>query len=126
MDYRQHPHRAKAAAFKEQDTNSDAYKKSCYAPRRTIRQAKCQYMIKIESYSTSSDTRRMWQGLQTITDYKEKPSHELPNDARLPEELNAFYSLFEARNTEPCMKAPAVPGDCVIPLSIADVSKIFK
>ena len=29
-------------------------------------------------------------------------------------------------NTETCMSAPAVPDDCVITLSIANVSKTFK
>jgi hypothetical protein len=68
----------------------------------------------------------MWQGLQTITDYKGKPSRELPSDVSLPDELNAFYARFEASNTESCMRAPAVPDDCVITLSISDVSKTFK
>jgi hypothetical protein len=31
--------KARAAAFKEQDTNPDTYKKSLYALRRTIKQA---------------------------------------------------------------------------------------
>jgi hypothetical protein len=51
----------------------------------------------------------MWQGLQTITDYKGKSNRELPSDASLPDELNAFYALFEANNTEACMRASAVP-----------------
>ena len=50
--------KGRAAAFKERDSNPEAYKKSCYALRRTIKQAKRQYMTKIESYYTSSDTRR--------------------------------------------------------------------
>ena len=62
--------------------------------------------------------------MQTITDYKGKPSCELPSDANLPDELNAFYTLFEA-NTEPCMRASAVPDDCVITLSVAGVSETF-
>ena len=33
---------------------------------------------------------------------------------------------FKANNTETCMRAPAVPDDCVITLSAADVSKTFK
>jgi hypothetical protein len=36
----------------------------------------------------------------------------------LPDELNYFYARFEAGN--------AVPDDCVITLSAADVSKTFK
>jgi hypothetical protein len=38
----------------------------------------------------------MWQGLQTITDYKGKLSQELPSDVILPDKLNAFYACFEA------------------------------
>ena len=39
-------------------------------------------------------------------------------------ELNAFYARFEASNTEACMRASAILDDCVIPLSVADVSKV--
>jgi hypothetical protein len=42
--------KARAAAFKQQDT----YKKSRYALRRTIKQAKRQHRSKIESYYTGS------------------------------------------------------------------------
>jgi hypothetical protein len=59
-------------------------------------------------------------------DYKGKRSCELLSDASLPEELNTFYACFEASNTEACMRAPAVIDDCVITLSVADVSKTFK
>ena len=45
--------KARAAAFKERVTDLGAYKKSRYALRRTIKQAKCQYRIKIESYYTA-------------------------------------------------------------------------
>ena len=68
----------------------------------------------------------MWQGLKTITDYKEKPSHELPSEASQPDGLNAFYARFEASKTEACMRAPAVPDNCVITRLVADVSKTFK
>ena len=78
------------------------------------------------SYYPGSDVRRMWQGLQTITDYKEKHSQELPSDTSLPDEVNNFYARFEASNTEACMSASAVPDNCVITLSAADVSKTFK
>ena len=68
----------------------------------------------------------MWQGLQMITDYIRKPSHELPSDAKLPDELNAFYTRFEASNTEARMRALAFQDDSVITISVSDVSKIFK
>ena len=86
------------------------------------KQAKCQYRIIIKSYYTGSDARRLWQGLQTITEYKGKSSHELPSDTSLPDELNYFYARFKASNNEVCMRPLALPDDCVITLSVADVS----
>ena len=68
----------------------------------------------------------MWQGLQTITDYKGKHSRELPSDTSLPDELNHYYARLEAINTTACMRASAVLDDCVITLSVADVSKTLK
>ena len=83
----------------------------------------CQYRTKIESYYTGSDTRWMWQSLQTITDYEGMHSPELPSDRSLPDELNYFYARFEASNTETLMRESAVPDDSVITLS---VTKTFK
>jgi hypothetical protein len=51
--------KARAAAFKVQDSNPEAYKKSCYAHRRTIKQAKHQYRAKIELHYTGSEARLM-------------------------------------------------------------------
>ena len=55
--------KGRAATFKVRDSNPEAYKNSCYALRRTIKQAKRQYRDKIESYYTGSDAHLMWQGL---------------------------------------------------------------
>ena len=68
----------------------------------------------------------MWQGLKNITDNKGKPRRELHSDVSLPDELNAFYTRFEANNTEACTRSPAVLDDCVKTLSVADVNKTFK
>jgi hypothetical protein len=68
----------------------------------------------------------MWQGLQTITDYKGKHSRELPSDTGLPDKLNNFYARVEASNNETCMRASAILDDCAITLSAAAVSKTFK
>jgi hypothetical protein len=101
-------------------------RKSRYALRRTIKQAKRQYRAKIESCYTGTDARLVWQGLQIITDCKGKHSRVLPSDTSLSEELNHFYARFEASNTEACMRTSAVPDDCVITLSVANVSKTFS
>ena len=61
-----------------------------------------------------------------MADYKGKHNRELPSDTSLPVELNRLFSRFEASNTETCMRASAVPEDCVITLSAANVSKTFK
>ena len=82
--------------------------------------------LRLNHTTPAPDARRLWQGLQTITDYKGKHSHELPSDTSLPDKLNHFYARFEASNTEACMRASAVPDDCVITHSVADVSKTFK
>ena len=42
--------KARAATFKEWDSNLEAYKKSHYALRGNIKQAKRQYRTEIESY----------------------------------------------------------------------------
>ena len=89
--------KARAAAFKERDTNLDAYKKSRYALRQTVKQAKRQNRIKIESYYTGYNVSRMWQGLKTITDYKGKPRRELLSDASLPDKLNAFFCSLRGK-----------------------------
>ena len=47
--------KARAATFKEWDSNPEADKKSHYALRRTIKQAKREYRNKIGSYYTGSD-----------------------------------------------------------------------
>ena len=44
----------------------------------------------------------------------------------VPDEVNYFHARFEASNTEACMRASAVLDDCVISLSVSDVSKTFK
>ena len=51
--------KARAATFKERDTNTDDFKKSRYALRRTIKQAKRQYRTNIESYYTGSYAQQL-------------------------------------------------------------------
>ena len=82
--------KGRAAAFKERDSNTEAYEESRYALRQTIKLAKGQCRTKIESYYTGSDL----EGFQTITHDKEKHSRELPSDTSLPDELIHFYARF--------------------------------
>ena len=66
------------------------YKQCPYSLRKSIKQAKRQYRDKVESQFNGSNTRRMWQGLQTITDYKKKTSPDL-----FPDKSNNFFAHFE-------------------------------
>ncbi|KAI3376425.1 hypothetical protein L3Q82_016430 [Scortum barcoo] len=52
----------------------EEYRKSRYALRRAISSAKRQYRDKVESHYKGSNTRSMWAGLKTLTDYKKKIS----------------------------------------------------
>ncbi|KAI3364119.1 hypothetical protein L3Q82_010794 [Scortum barcoo] len=75
----------------------EEYRKSRYALRRAISSAKRQYRDKVESHYKGSNTRSMWAGLKTLTDYKKKiSSAEGDVSASLPDELNTFYARFES------------------------------
>jgi hypothetical protein len=99
------------------------YKQCSYSLRKAIKQAKRQYRDKVESQFNGSDTRGMWQGLQSITDYKKKPSPVTDQDVLLPGRLNNFFARFED-NTVPLTR-PATKT-CGLSFTAAEVSKTFK
>ena len=73
------------------------YKQCSYSLRKAIKQAKRQYRDEVESQFNGSDTRGMWQGLQSITDYKKKTSPVGDHDVLLPDKLNNFFATNTAR-----------------------------
>lgn len=83
-------------------------------------------MNKVESQFNGSDPRRMWQGLQTIPDYKGKASLIVDTDTLLPDKLNTFSARFEENNIEPPTCASSTHKDCFLSFCIADMSKSFK
>ena len=95
----------------------------CYSLHKAIKQTKCQYRGNVESQLNCSDTRRMWQGLLTITEYKRKTSHVADTNVLLLDRLNTFFARFEDNTVPPTW--PAVK-DCGLSFSMADVSKTFK
>ena len=99
--------KARATAFKEQGINPEVYEKSCYALRRTIEQARRRYRTKFEA------------GLANCHGLQKETQLRTTSDASITDELNAFYARFEASNIEARMRAPGVPDDYVIMLSIA-------
>ena len=71
------------------------HKQSSHSLRKAIKMANHQYRDKVESQFNSSDTRRMRQGLQTITDYNRKTSNAADIDILLPDKLNTFFARFD-------------------------------
>ncbi|KAI4883718.1 hypothetical protein NFI96_007205 [Prochilodus magdalenae] len=90
--------RARSTAFLS--GNAEDYKRARYDLRRSIRQAKRQYRVKLEGCYTSADSRRMWQGLRHITDYQQRSREVTTSHTTLPDELNEFYARFEALNPD--------------------------
>ena len=79
-----------------------------------------QYRNKVESCYTGSDIHPMWQGLQSITDYKGRPRHDLF-------QTNSMHFMHASTITKPyCAWVLGDPEDWVISLSEADVSKVFS
>jgi hypothetical protein len=85
--------------------NTEEYKQGSYSLRKAIKQAKRQYRDKVESQFNGSDTRHMWQGRQTITDYKTKTSHVADTDILLPDGLNTFFARFVDNTVSPTRPA---------------------
>jgi hypothetical protein len=96
----------------------EEYKQCSYSLRKAIKQAKHRYRDKVESQFNSSDKRSMWQGLQTVMDYKRKTSHVL-----LPDRVNTILTRFED-NTQ-LLTQPAIK-DCGLSFSVANLSKTFQ
>jgi hypothetical protein len=85
--------------------------------------AKRQYRTKIESYYNGFNSRRGGRACKLLQTTKGSTAVSCPVTTRQAELL---LCAFKASNTEACMRAPAVPDDCVIKLSVADVSMSDK
>ena len=83
----------------------------------SVKPSNCQFRDNVESQFNGAGTRRMWQGLQTVTDHKEKTSHFDDTDILIPDKLNTFFTRFED-NTVP-LKLPTTK-DCGLSFSMAD------
>ena len=96
------------------------YKQCNYSLRKAIKQAKRQYRDKVESQFPHSDTRRMWQRLQTIIYYKGKPSHVADMNVLHPDKLNTLFARFEDNTVPPTRSAPKDCGLSFLGVHITD------
>ncbi|KAM9821296.1 uncharacterized protein ACBT44_006945 isoform 1-T2 [Syngnathus typhle] len=84
---------------------------------RGIKDAKRAFSCKITAhFKDSRDARSLWQGLQTITDYKPAPQ-SCEGDVRLLNDLNRFFARFDAQNSTCPLKA--TPPSHELPLCLS-------
>ncbi|KAL0177325.1 hypothetical protein M9458_026219, partial [Cirrhinus mrigala] len=90
------------------------------------KKAKHCYKLKLEEHFSNSDPRRMWQGIQAISDYK--PSHSTPTDTNVffLNELNDFYARFERDNKETATKITTATDHSPITLTSSDVYNVLS
>lgn len=94
--------------------------------KRGIRTAKRAYKEKIENYVSDNDPRRVWQGLQHLTNYQgRKKEVTTTNDALLADELNNYFSRFETNNLSNSF--PSVVTDLpALTVQQHEVRQVFK
>ncbi|KAI4879698.1 hypothetical protein NFI96_007535 [Prochilodus magdalenae] len=113
--------KARDSVFKAGD--KAALRKARAKLSRGIREAKRAHGQSIHShFRDSGDTRRMWQGIQAIINYRTAPP-ACDSDASLPDALNHFYARFETQNSMTARKTTPPPDDQVLCLTAADVRK---
>ncbi|KAK1788599.1 hypothetical protein P4O66_002678 [Electrophorus voltai] len=79
--------------------NMDKYKSAAYGVLRAVREAKRCYGKKLESQFQRSGSGSLWRGLWMIMDYRSPPSGLMSMDESLANELNTFFTRFEATSS---------------------------
>ena len=75
--------------------NMAKYKQCSYSLRKAIKQVKRQYRDKVELQFNGSETRHMWQGLHTITDYIKNTSHVVDTNILLLHKLKTALRIIQ-------------------------------
>ena len=95
--------KARNTAFRSGDTQ--AYSTASAELKRGIIKAKHHYKRKVEDHFSNSNPRRVWQGLQIITDYRAINPSLASSDVSFLNELNNFYARFERGNPTTATRA---------------------
>lgn len=67
--------------------------------KRGIRRAKMDYRQRIENHFSSNNMRRVWCGIQNITNHRPNLA-AVDSDPMLAEEFNLFFARFEVEPPE--------------------------
>ena len=90
---------------------------------RGVRTAKHSYGQKIQAHFTDTkDPRCLWQGIQSVTDYKPTPP-PCEDNIDFLNTLNTFFSRFEENNTTEPTKTPPRSDNETLHLDPADVRR---
>lgn len=116
--------KARNTAFRSGD--AQAYSAARAKLKRGIKNAKHHYKGKVEEHFSNSNPRRMWQGLQIITDYRTIKPSPASSDVPFLNELNNFYARFERGNTTTATKAEVTPDHQPLTLSPTDVGAVLS
>ncbi|XP_073780295.1 uncharacterized protein [Danio rerio] len=111
--------KARNTAFRSGD--AQAYSTSRANLKRGIKKAKHCYKLKLEEHFSNSDPRRMWQGIQAITNYKPSQSTPTATDVSFLNELNDFYARFDRDNKEPYTRITSFTDHSPITLTSSEV-----
>ena len=115
--------KARDSAFASGDTQ--AYSTARANLKKGIKRAKHEHKLRIEEHFANSDSRRMWQGIQAITNYKSTKSSPLSSDTSFPDELNSFYARFDRENKETATRADLPVNHQPLILSTTDVQAVL-
>lgn len=88
------------------------------------KEVKSRYAQSLHSHFTNvGDTRQLWQGFNSLTDYKPHSSWATTTDPTLPDVLNSFFARFEAGNTTLPQRLLTPPCEQTLQVSAAGVEK---
>ena len=115
----------KSEAFKNNDKVE--MKKCHYDLQKAIKRAKLQYAKKLENKFNENNTRSVWEGLQSITNYKQKSANNSSSDnAATPDSLNEFYSRFDKLNQSGISQSFYTDQPPSIVIETHEVESLFK
>ena len=102
-------------------------KQAQYALEKEIKKGRKAYKDKLERKFQSGEANAVWQGIKTITDYKQKPASS-SDDPTLPNQLNKFYARFDEANDTPITVPMHLPTELPPPFVIqeAEVKKLLS
>ncbi|XP_034041546.1 uncharacterized protein LOC117523963 [Thalassophryne amazonica] len=81
------------------------YSRACKELKKGIQLAKHRYKQRIKDHFKDNNTRNMWKGIQTITDYK-LGDQQVSHDPTLLDTLNNFFAHFDSPSSRGAVHLP--------------------